>query len=255
MNQSVGIVLVSHSAGLAAGLRELLGQIGSDQVPVAAAGGTSDGRIGTSSAKILAAISEADRGAGVLVLPDLGSSVLTTMTVLEDDPRPDVLMVDAPFVEGAVAAAVTAAGGADLAAVAAAARAARQTVKFEEQQPDPEPATAATAATATTDAAHPNSDAVALDTDAPHPAAHAVALDVVLPANLHARPAGRLAQEAARYASEVRLEYAGKSINPSGVLAVMSLGAKLGSTLTVHADGPDADAAVKALAAILAEAE
>lgn len=252
MNQSVGIVLVSHSAGLAAGLRELLGQIGSDQVPVAAAGGTSDGRIGTSSAKILAAISEADRGAGVLVLPDLGSSVLTTMTVLEDDPRPDVLMVDAPFVEGAVAAAVTAAGGADLAAVAAAARAARQTVKFEEQQPDPEPATAATT---TTDAAHPNSDAVALDTDAPHPAAHAVALDVVLPANLHARPAGRLAQEAARYASEVRLEYAGKSINPSGVLAVMSLGAKLGSTLTVHADGPDADAAVKALAAILAEAE
>jgi PTS hybrid protein len=235
MNQSVGIVLVSHSAGLAAGLRELLGQIGSDQVPVAAAGGTSDGRIGTSSEKILAAITEADRGAGVLVLPDLGSSVLTTMTVLEDDPRPDVLMVDAPFVEGAVAAAVTAAGGADLTAVAAAARAARQIVKFEEQPADQEPATAAT--------------------ETAHPTPRSVARDVVLPANLHARPAGRLAQEATRYASEVRLEYAGKSINPSGVLAVMSLGAKLGSTLTVYADGPDADAAVKALAAILAEAE
>jgi phosphotransferase system HPr (HPr) family protein len=35
----------------------------------------------------------------------------------------------------------------------------------------------------------------------------------------------------------------------------MSLGAKLGSTVTVHADGPDADEAIKALAEILAEAE
>jgi phosphotransferase system HPr (HPr) family protein len=46
-----------------------------------------------------------------------------------------------------------------------------------------------------------------------------------------------------------------KSINPTGVLAVMSLGATLGSTVTIRADGPDADAAVKALSNVLAEAE
>jgi PTS hybrid protein len=233
MNQSVGIVLVSHSAGLAAGLRELLGQMSSDALPVAVAGGTADGRIGTSYEKILKAIGEADRGAGVLVLPDLGSSVLTTLAVLEDNPRPDVLMVDAPFVEGAVAAVVAACGGADLESVARAARHARQTVKFDEKQPEPAAVAAAPGESA----------------------AHQASAQVVLPADLHARPAGRLAREAANYASTIRIEHAGKTIDPTGVLAVMSLGAKLGSTVTVHADGPDAEEVVKALTAVLAEAE
>src|SRR5690606_39611421 len=118
MSTSVGIVLVSHSAELAAGLRLLVEQIGSDSVPLATAGGTDDGRIGTSYDRVLDAIRSADRGQGVVVLPDLGSSVLTARTVLEDHPRSDVLIVDAPFVEGAVAAVVTAASGAGLEAVA-----------------------------------------------------------------------------------------------------------------------------------------
>jgi PTS hybrid protein len=238
MNQSVGIVLVSHSAGLAAGLRELLGQIGSGRLPVAVAGGTADGRIGTSYEKILDAIGEADHGAGVLILPDLGSSVLTAMAVLEDNPRPDVLLVDAPFVEGAVAAVAAASGGADLHAVARAARQARQAAKFDETQPEP----AAVAAEAG-------------ESPAQETSAQRISAQVVLPANLHARPAGRLAQEAANYTSTIRVEHAGKTIDPIGVLAVMSLGAKLGSTVTVHADGSDAEDAVKALTAVLAEAE
>jgi PTS hybrid protein len=130
MTGPVGIVLVSHSAGLAAGLRELLAQIGSDAVPVVAAGGTTDGRNGTSYDLVAEAIDKADRGAGVVVLPDLGSSVLTTRTVLDDQPRPDVTVVDAPFVEGAVAAAVTAAAGGDLHAVISAAQEARDVPKL-----------------------------------------------------------------------------------------------------------------------------
>ncbi|WP_327287703.1 dihydroxyacetone kinase phosphoryl donor subunit DhaM [Streptomyces sp. NBC_01198] len=130
MNAPVGIVLVSHSAELVGGLRELVEQIGSSTVPLAVAGGTDDGRIGTSYDLVLAAIGRADRGGGVVVLPDLGSSVLTARTVLEDHPRADVLIVDAPFVEGAVAAVVTAATGADLAAVADAAKEARHVAKL-----------------------------------------------------------------------------------------------------------------------------
>jgi dihydroxyacetone kinase phosphotransfer subunit len=130
MNQPVGIVLVSHSAQLAAGLRELVAQIGSDAVPIVVAGGAADGRIGTSYDLVLKAIGEADRGSGVLVLPDLGSSVLTTRTVLDDHPRTDVLLVDAPFVEGAVAAAVTASMGATLKEVAHAAEEARHAPKL-----------------------------------------------------------------------------------------------------------------------------
>ncbi|UGY94426.1 dihydroxyacetone kinase phosphoryl donor subunit DhaM [Streptomyces gobiensis] len=130
MSAPVGIVLVSHSADLASGLHQLVRQIGSDEVPIGTAGGTDDGRIGTSYDVIHEAIRHADRGGGVVVLPDLGSSVLTARTVLEDHPRSDVLIVDAPFVEGAVAAVVTAASGGDLEAVAKAAQEARHVSKL-----------------------------------------------------------------------------------------------------------------------------
>lgn len=130
MTSSVGIVLVSHSAALARGVRELAEQIGSDAVPVVAAGGTEEGGIGTSYSLVLEAMEQADRGAGVVVLPDLGSSVLITRTVLEDHPRPDARIVDAPFVEGTIAAVVAAASGAALDTVVNAAQEARHAVKF-----------------------------------------------------------------------------------------------------------------------------
>ncbi|MGW2547209.1 dihydroxyacetone kinase phosphoryl donor subunit DhaM [Kitasatospora sp. NPDC001574] len=125
MSDYVGIVLVSHSARLAAGLKELLGELASDAVRVVVAAGTETGGLGTSYDLIARAVVEADAGAGVVVLPDLGSSVLTAVTVLEDDPRPGVVLVDAPFVEGAVSAAVTASTGAALSEVVAAAEEAR----------------------------------------------------------------------------------------------------------------------------------
>jgi dihydroxyacetone kinase DhaKLM complex PTS-EIIA-like component DhaM len=92
-------------------------------VPVAPAGGTEGGGLGTSAELIAAAAASVDRGAGVAVLTDLGSAVLTVKALLaEGDELPEhTRLVDAPFVEGAVAAVVTASTGADLAAVEAAA--------------------------------------------------------------------------------------------------------------------------------------
>jgi phosphoenolpyruvate---glycerone phosphotransferase subunit DhaM len=130
MEASVGIVLVSHSDRLARGLGELVYQIASDDIAVEVAGGTDDGRLGTSYDLVRAAIKNADRGCGVVVLTDLGSAVLTARAVLDDDPRSDVVLVDAPFVEGAVAAAVIASTGANLAQVAAAAAEARDARKI-----------------------------------------------------------------------------------------------------------------------------
>jgi PTS hybrid protein len=130
MAEPVGIVLVSHSESLAGGLRELLLQVSGPDVAVEAAGGTVDGRLGTSDERIRAAIDRADRGGGVLVLTDLGSAVLTTLAVLSEPVREDVVLVDAPFVEGAVAAAVLASTGADLATVVAAAEEARSVPKL-----------------------------------------------------------------------------------------------------------------------------
>jgi dihydroxyacetone kinase phosphotransfer subunit len=128
----VGIVLVSHSVALAEGTAELAGQIGGGTVLVVPAGGTDDGGIGTSETKVRRAIIAANAGAGVLILPDLGSSVLTVRVLLSEPSELPALVVlaDAPFVEGAVAATVAAAVGGDIKAVLAAAEEARNARKL-----------------------------------------------------------------------------------------------------------------------------
>jgi len=128
---TVGIVLVSHSAELAAGTAHLAAQVSGGTVTIIAAGGTDDGGLGTSAAKVADGLRHANQGAGVVVVPDLGSAVLTVKAVLEDHGEDiAVLLADAPFVEGAVAATVTAAAGGDVKAVAAAAEEARHVRKL-----------------------------------------------------------------------------------------------------------------------------
>ncbi|NXY97507.1 PTS fructose transporter subunit IIA [Streptomyces sp. BR123] len=122
--ETVGIVLVSHSARVAESVAELAVGLaaGGPVAPVAAAGGTADGGLGTSAERIATAVREVDRGAGVALLADLGSAVLTVKALLaEEELPPGARLVDAPFVEGAVAAVVAASAGAPLDAVALAA--------------------------------------------------------------------------------------------------------------------------------------
>ncbi|MEU8840185.1 PTS fructose transporter subunit IIA [Streptomyces roseus] len=121
---AVGIVLVSHSAVVAESVVEMARGLaaGGPVVAVAAAGGTPDGGLGTDADRIAAAAREVDSGAGVALLADLGSSVLTVKSLLvEDELPPGSRLLDAPFLEGAVAAVVAASAGAPLDAVAAAA--------------------------------------------------------------------------------------------------------------------------------------
>jgi dihydroxyacetone kinase DhaKLM complex PTS-EIIA-like component DhaM len=118
----VGLVLVSHSAGLAAETAALACGISGERPPVVAAGGTEDGGLGTSVDRIEKAVRAVDQGDGVVIIPDLGSSVLTAR-LLEEAGR--VVVADVPFVEGTIAACVAACGGASLAEVLAAAEEAR----------------------------------------------------------------------------------------------------------------------------------
>jgi dihydroxyacetone kinase phosphotransfer subunit len=122
----VGLVLISHSGPVAEGLRDMVKQVAGNEVAVGIAGGTEDGRLGTSAPRITAALRTAlDAGAdGVLVLFDLGSAALSLELALEDlDPsdRDRVRVSEAPLVEGAILAAVQASIGASLAEVEAAA--------------------------------------------------------------------------------------------------------------------------------------
>lgn len=124
----VGVVLVSHSAKLAEGIAELITHMQPD-LPVRAAGGSSDGRLGTSADKIHRAIVEVDNPDGVLILLDLGSAVMSAEIALEwlsDEQRAHVLISDAPLVEGAVLVATNAALGLSLEDLATSAQEARQ---------------------------------------------------------------------------------------------------------------------------------
>lgn len=120
---AVGIVLLSHSVELAQGLRSLLLQLGGLSERVSVAGGTQDGRLGTSPDLLAGAVSKVAGGSGVVVVADIGSAVLTARAWLATySGAESVVLADAPFVEGAVAAAVTASTGADLASVVKAAQ-------------------------------------------------------------------------------------------------------------------------------------
>lgn len=106
----VGIVIVSHSKNLAESIVELTGLMAAGAC-VAAAGGTDDGGFGTSFQKIYEAIDSVYSEDGVIVLMDMGSSVMTTEMVLEAYGSHKVAMADCPVVEGAVVATINAQAG------------------------------------------------------------------------------------------------------------------------------------------------
>ncbi|HWR28593.1 MAG TPA: dihydroxyacetone kinase phosphoryl donor subunit DhaM [Negativicutes bacterium] len=125
----VGLVIVSHSAKIAEGIREFALELTKPDQRILTAGGLSDGALGTDATRISAAIEAADSGDGVVVLVDLGSGVLSAETALEFlDPQQAARtrIADAPLVEGAIAAAVEASVGAPLVEVVQAAEDARE---------------------------------------------------------------------------------------------------------------------------------
>lgn len=233
---SVGLVIVSHSAQLAAGVAELAAQMARDVVLVPA-GGTDDGGIGTSLEKVMSALERADGGDGVVVLTDLGSAVMTAESALEfmGDPE-NIVLANAPLVEGAVAAAVAAQSGAGLAVVKKAAETAL----------DPGGGAAGAGSVVGGAAAGSDHPAVGLPAGA-KPTAHeapdgavTAVLTLINPIGLHARPAATLA--GALGAMDVDIDINGA--DGQSVFLLMALGAGEGTELHVTATGPDAQRAV-----------
>lgn len=249
--KNVGIVIVSHSAKLAEGVKELAAQMAHD-VPFAAAGGTDEGGIGTSYAKIEQAVA-AVRGQAqsAVILCDLGSATMTAETyveALDGEDAARVRLVDAPLVEGAVAAGVAAESGDELDAVAQAAEAAWGRAPVEGGAPEavaPSPAwaTAPEAAAASAPAAA-----------APTPSAasgepQSVRRSLVLSNGdgLHARPAAQLVKAAAGFDAKITAN----GVDAKSLLRIMGLGLAKGATLDLEATGPEAQAAIEALSALV----
>jgi PTS hybrid protein len=213
----VGLVLVSHSAKLAEGLADLAGQMAPD-VTIRAAGGLPDGTLGTDFDAVSAALDQAESGAGVVLLYDLGSARMTADLAVEMLGDPDSAAVaDAPFVEGAVAAAVAAQGGADMDAVITAA------------------VTSGAPAIEDVEPVSPGSEFV-LTNDL----------------GLHARPAALLARTVADLNAKVLLRFGERQADASSVLALMSLGAHGGDQVEVSAAGPDAAEALQRVGDLIA---
>ena len=238
----VGLVIVAHSAALAESVKELVEQVVQGQVPLATAGGVADPEhpFGTDAMKVLEAIRQVYSEDGVVVLMDLGSAVLSAEMALEflsPEERQRVHLCEAPLVEGAIAAAVQAATGADVAQVLAEARAALSSKQAQIvpscEQPAPPP-------------------------EEPSPAAppHEVRVTVRNPLGLHARPAAQFVATAARFQATITVRNLTRGTGPANAKSinqVATLGVRQGDEIAIAAAGPDAQAALAALQTLVEE--
>lgn len=235
MNVHVALVLVSHSRLIAEGLAELAGQMAPD-VTLLPAGGMPDGGLGTSYEAIEAAVEQATAGdRAAVLLTDLGSAVMTTESVLEmldDAVAQRVRLADAPLVEGAVAAAVAAQGGAGVEGVLAAAEGAVATFA---------------------DVLHPHPGQVtggpSTTTLSTEPGAVRTTVTVTNKLGLHARPAAVVARTVAGFDAHVRLG----GVDAASVLELMALGVAHGTDLVLEGSGAQAQQAVDAVVALFAD--
>src|ERR671931_1193989 len=219
--------------------------MGGEELALEPAGGTDEpGALGTDAERVRAAIERAMSDDGVLVLMDLGSALMSTEFAIEmlGDAPGRVLMSEAPLVEGAVAAAVAARGGATLEEVAEEARGAlamKASQLGAQASPDADVDAAAPAP--------PGAPAPPPDAEAALPVRNAI--------GLHARPAARFVEVARSFDAEVRVAKAGggEPVRATSLTNVVALGARLGDTLLVSANGAQAAEALDALRALADE--
>lgn len=237
--QAVGLVVVSHSRTLARSVVALAAEmLHGRPLRIEVAAGLDETTFGTDAVAIMQAIERADGPAGVVVLMDLGSAVLSAELALDllQDPsiRDRVTLSPAPLVEGLVVAAVAAAGGASRAEVAAEARDALMS-KSGHLAPPPDGSTS--------------------DANDVRPEEIVGVFTVENPHGLHARPAARLVSEVRALDASVQLRNltTGGSPVPAGSLSrVATLAALQGHEVEVRASGPQAQEAVEHLLTLAA---
>lgn len=230
----INIVVVSHSAQLAQGVEQLARQMmrGEGCKLVLAAGVDDELHpIGTDAVKVMEAIESVADGAGIVVLMDLGSALLSAETALELlDPEvaAKVVLCAAPLVEGTLAAVVAANAGGSLEQVLAEAQGALQVKQAQlgEEIPASKPL------------------------NLPLSQGKSLSWTVQNPHGLHARPAARLAEALAPFAAELVLEKHGQCANPRSLNQLALLQVRHGDTIRLIADGAQADEALAAFKAL-----
>jgi dihydroxyacetone kinase phosphotransfer subunit len=229
----IGIVVVSHSPALASAAVDLALQMVAGEKPaIAIAAGAGEGVTGTDATKVAAAIDEVAGPDGVLVMMDLGSAVMSAEMALDfRASNAEVKLSSAPFVEGLLAAIVTAAGGASLDDV------------------DREANAALVPKQGMLGGSEPGSTSEAPQVEAPHVEAEQTEeLTIINPDGLHARPAATLVSALAGFDAKVTIanrRTTGKPVAGKSLIGLLSLGAKAGDVVTVAASGPQAAEALE----------
>jgi PTS hybrid protein len=160
----------------------------------------------------------------VVVLTDLGSAVMTAESAIEFASDPEaILLADAPLVEGLVAAAVAAQGGAGVEEV----RKAAEAVGF--------------AASAAVGASTSPSESREPDATGD--------FELINPMGIHARPAAKIAGGLSGLDAEVTIN----DVDGTSMMALMTLAAGQGATLRVQARGKDAAKAVQYVGRLVGE--
>lgn len=236
----VGLVIVSHSRALADALVGLLRQVASADLPVAVAAGIGDDRseFGTDAVEIMEAIQSVYSEAGVLVLMDLGSAVLSANMALELLPpemTEKIRFCGAPLVEGAIAAAVQIGLNSDLDTICREANTALAPKREQLGQESDEPSAPLTI---------------------PDEAGHFVSITLTLTNlhGLHARPAAKFVQTAARFMANVTVSDLtnGKGpVSARSLNAIATLGAIENHQIRISASGEEAKLVLAALKVLI----
>ncbi|PDQ34428.1 MAG: phosphoenolpyruvate--protein phosphotransferase [Candidatus Lumbricidophila eiseniae] len=285
----IGIVVVSHSPRLAQAALELaLAMVPGKRPAIALAAGADGDVIGTDASRVAAAIEEVSSPEGVLVVSDLGSATMSAELALEliDSSSTRVVLSDAPFVEGLIAAVVCAAGGATLADVDREASTALRAKRAQLAAAPPSPHTIEHTDTRPRDGDSPSRyrteqvDRGGVPTQADSPLRHRSETTTsghvsgtfgspspspsspyrteILPnaAGLHARPAAVIATKVAQSGEQVTITNASAGRGPvdaASTMLLLSLGARQGDSVEIRGVGESSSALVSELAELVAE--
>ena len=77
-------------------------------------------------------------------------------------------------------------------------------------------------------------------------------VEIVNKLGIHARPAAEIVKTSSRFKSAITIIRDDLEVNAKSIMGVMMLAAEQGASITLRAEGPDADAALDALAALIA---
>jgi phosphocarrier protein HPr len=77
------------------------------------------------------------------------------------------------------------------------------------------------------------------------------AVTILNPLGLHARAAARFVHAASAFACRIRVGRGGREVDGKSIMGLLLLAASRGSEIIISADGPDEEAAVAALCALI----